>query len=66
MLPTPEIQEEIVIKGSLEIQYVADLHFTILFLFPLAPIKAWGGLHGETGIAVLHYVCLRDCGVALQ
>lgn len=37
----PGKQEEIVIKGSFKFQYVSDLHFTILFLFPLAPVKAW-------------------------
>lgn len=37
----PGKQEEIVIKGSFKFQYVSDLHFTILFLFSLAPVKAW-------------------------
>lgn len=37
----PGKQEEIVIKGSFEIQYVTDLHFTTLFLFPF-PCKSLG------------------------
>lgn len=36
----PEKQEEIVIKEGFEIQYVADLHVTILLLFPLFSKKA--------------------------
>lgn len=35
----PRKQEEIVIKGSFEIQYVVDLHFTIYSNFSL-PLKA--------------------------
>lgn len=47
-------------KGGFEIRDVADFQRTILLPFPLAPVKAWGGLRGEAGIAVLHYVCLRE------
>lgn len=39
-------------KGGFEIRDVADFQRTILLPFPLAPVKAWGGLRGEVGIAV--------------
>jgi len=61
----PGKQEDIVSKGAFKIQYVVDSHFTILFVFPIAPVKGWGGVHGEAGVTVLRYVCLRDCGVAI-
>lgn len=70
-LQHPGKQEEIVIKGSFEIQYVVDLHFTIYScLFPCSYKSlgwfAWWGWHHCVALCMLEGLWSGNCAMGMK